>query len=367
MNIKIERKELLNALMVGASLAGRSKVLPILDSIKFRIKENYAQIISMDEQSAIQKRLAFIECDEQGEFAVNASDFIKAIKALKKQDVILSYNASDNTLVIKHDNGVINLSATTTEEFPVMQKRESGVTFKANSETLFKWLNACKSFVSTESVRPVMCGMYLEVKDGIITTCASDGTKMFVDTMECDDAIVEISAIVPSNVFSAVQSVINGSEYCIIEMDATHTTISTDDAKVSVRNIEGRFPNFRAVIPSNQTITVGLNKQEFSDALSRVSICSNATSLIRMNVDGMNVTIDADDADFGKSAKEDMMCEHTGDNITMGFKHDSMVGLINNISSSNVIIEMSTPSRAMIVKDNEYPNKVLLLMPCMLN
>lgn len=365
MVIKVERKEFLNALLVGATLAGRCKTLPVLDNVKIKVKDAFLQIVSMDSDSAIQKRTSFIECDEQGEFAVNASDLLKVVKAVKDDTVILSYSKEQNTLVVKHKKGNISLSAITTEDFPVVVHGENGETVTLGSETLFAWLNTAKSFVATDGVRPTMAGMYIEVKDNAVTVCASDGTKLFTDSVN-NDSMANVSAIIPSGVLNAMQNVINGTSECQVTIDTTHTTVSVDDAKIITRNIDGRYPNFKAVIPVNQTISIGLNKQEFSDALSRVSICSNATSLIRMNVEGMNVTIDADNADFGKSAKEDMMCEHTGADIIIGFKHDSMVGLVGNIVSENITIQMSTPDRAMIVKDNEMPNKVLLTMPCLL-
>jgi DNA polymerase-3 subunit beta len=112
---------------------------------------------------------------------------------------------------------------------------------------------------------------------------------------------------------------------------------------------------------------VGLNKQEFSDALSRVSICSNSSSLIRMNIIGENAIIEANNADFGKSASEELHCFHEDVDIAIGFKCDSMMGLIGNIAAEDVLITMSTPDRAITVKDNEMPNKVLLVMPCLLN
>ena len=365
MVIKVERKDFLNALSVGATLAGRCKTLPVLDNVKIKVKDAFLQIVSMDSESAIQKRTSFIECDEQGEFAVNASDLLKAVKAVKDDTVILSYSKEQNALVVKHKKGNISLSAITTEDFPVVVHGENGETITLGSATLFTWLNAAKAFVATDGVRPTMVGMYIEVKDNAVTVCASDGTKLFTDSVE-NGSMANVNAIIPSGVLNAIQNVINGTSDCQVTIDTTHTTVSVDDAKIITRNIDGRYPNFKAVIPVNQTISVGLNKREFSDALSRVSICSNATSLIRMNVEGMNVTIDADNADFGKSAKEDMMCEHTGGDIIIGFKHDSMVGLIGSIVSENITIQMSTPDRAMIVKDAEMPNKVLLTMPCLL-
>ena len=70
MELKIDRKELLSALTVGGSLAGRNKVLPILDNVKMRVKSNNLQVVSMDDQSAIQKRVVLLSCDVDGEFTV---------------------------------------------------------------------------------------------------------------------------------------------------------------------------------------------------------------------------------------------------------------------------------------------------------
>lgn len=366
MELKIERKELLSALTVGGSLAGRSKVLPILDNVKLRVKGNNLQVVSMDGQSAIQKRVALLNCDVDGEFAVCASDLLKAVKALKDPIVSLVYSKEKKTLVIEHLKGNISLSAITTEDFPVVVHGENGESVTLGSETFFAWLNAAKSFVATDGVRPVMSGMYIEINDNSVTVCASDGMKLFTDSIEIN-SIANVNAIIPSGVLNAMQSVINGTSACQVTIDTTHTTVSVADAKIITRNIDGRYPNFRMVIPADQKIMVGLNKQEFSDALSRVSICSDSASLIKMNIIGENAIIEANNADFGKSASEELRCFHEDVDIAIGFKCDSMMGLIGNIAAEDVLITMSAPNKAIVLKDNENPNKTLLVMPCVID
>ena len=367
MEIKIDRKELLSALTVGGSLAGRNKVLPILDSVKLRVKGNSLQVVSMDDQSAIQKRVALLSCDVDGEFAVNASDLLKAVKALKDPVVSIVYSEEKKTLVIEHLKGNISLSATSTEDFPTLKvSSENTTAFAVNSETLFDWLNTSKSFVATDNIRPAMCGMYIDVKDNVLSVCASDGTKLFTDSIECPcDGCT--SSIIPSNVFGAIQSVINGTSVCTIKVDEIHTTFSVDDAKICVRNIDGRYPNFRSVIPASHSIEVEVNKNDLVDSISRTAICNGASKIVRMVILGGTMELNAEDMDFGKSAKETLTCNLNGEGITIGFKHDAILASLSSVESENVLLQMTDNTRAIILKDTDAPNKIMLTMPCMLN
>ena len=367
MELKIDRKELLSALTVGGSLAGRNKVLPILDNAKLRVKGNNLQVVSMDDHSAIQKRVALLSCDVDGEFTVNASDLLKAIKALKDAVVSLVYSEEKKTLVIEHLKGNISLSATSTEDFPTLKTSgEDAVTFDMVSELLFNWLNTSKAFVTSDNVRPVMDGMYMDVKDECLSVCASDGTKLFTDYV-VSDCTENVSVIIPSNVFSAIQSVINGTSECTIKVDTTHTTIAVEDAKICVRNLEGRYPNFRAVIPASHDIEVDVNKNELVDSISRTAICNGISKVVRMVVLGNTMELNAEDMDFGKSAKETLTCNLNGEGITIGFKHDAILASLSSVESETVLLQMTDNTRAIIIKDTDAPNKIMLTMPCMLN
>ena len=367
MEIKIDRKELLSALTVGGSLAGRNKVLPILDNVKLRVRGNNLQVVSMDDQSAIQKRVTLLSCDVDGEFAVNATDLLKAIKALKDPMVSLVYSEEKKTLVIEHLKGNISLSATSTEDFPTIKTSgENAVTFDVASELLFNWLNTSKSFVASDGIRPVMDGMYVDIKDGRLSVCASDGTKLFTDSV-VSDCVESVSFIVPSNVFSAIQSVINGTSECTIKVDTTHTNVAVADAKICVRNIEGRYPNFRAVIPASHSIEVEVNTNDLVDSISRTSICNGAAKIVRMVVLGNTLELNAEDMDFGKSAKETLTCNLNGEGITIGFRHDAILASLSSVGSENVLLQMTDNTKAIILKDTEVPNKICLTMPCMLS
>lgn len=366
MEIRIDKKNLLNALSVGGSLAGRNKVLPILDNVKVRVKGNALQVVSMDSQSAIQKKVELLSCDTDGEFAVNASDLLKAVKTLKETEVVLVYSSEENNLVIKHSKGNITLTATTTETFPSIQTIKDGAAFSLHCETLFAWLNIAKTFVANDNVRPVMDGLFLEAKDENVTVCASDGMKLFTDSttsINCDT----VSTIIPSNVFGAIQSVINGVDACTVKIDTTHTLISVGDASICVRNIEGRYPNFRAVIPASHNIEVEVNTNDLVDSLSRTSICNGAAKIVRMVVLGNTMELNAEDMDFGKSAKETLTCNLNGEGITIGFKSDAILVSLSSVSSENVLLQMTDNTHAIILKDTEAPNKICLTMPCMLN
>lgn len=369
MEFKVDRKDFLSALSIGAALAGRSKVLPVLDNVKIRVKGAYLSLISMDGDSAIQKKTTHKGSDEDGEFAVNASDIIKAFKALKDDVVTLTYSSEKNALDIKHGKGKIILSAITTEDFPVISKGENQLSFKISSEIFYSWLNSARSFVASDNVRPIMCGMYLDVRSNVATVCASDGSKMFTDSTDLIVSCPDTETVIPSAVLGVIQGVINGTDGCVITIDSVNTTFSVDDAKMSVRNISGRYPNFRGVIPTHdfQNIEIDVEKDDFVGSVSRVSICSNSTSLVKMCVSGSDIFMEADNTEFGKSAKEDICCAHNGDDITIGFKHDAMISLLSNVASDNVLITMSTPERAIVVRDYEFPNKVLLIMPCLLS
>lgn len=368
MKFELKRKSFLNALNIGAVLAGRSKVLPVLDNVKIRVKNSVLTIVSMDSESAISKRMDGDITGDDGEFLVNAQDIIKVIKAIKDDIISLEYSSDSNSLTINHSAGYMVLSAVSASEFPHITLGNNNASFQLSCETLFKWLNASKNFVAKDTLRPVMNGLYIESREyGYINVCASDRFKLYTDSVVANESNAITETILTSNVFSVIQSLINRHEFCTITIDELYTSITVDGAKLCIRKIDGSYPNFRAVIPLDNNEVVRVNKTDFIDSLVRASLCANSSSLIRMTINNNTLTLESDNAEFGKKVKESLACQSSNVNITIGFKYDIMLNILSNVVSETIRLHLQTPDRAMLIMDEDVPDKTMLLMPCIID
>ncbi len=137
------------------------------------------------------------------------------------------------------------------------------------------------------------------------------------------------------------------------------------------RLIEGRFPNYNSVIPQNNPHKATIDRLLLISALKRVSVFSSqASSLIKLHLQENLIVVSAQDIDFSTSAEESLVCQYQGAQMSIGFKSTFLIDILNNISASDVIVELADPSRAGVivpVEQDENDDLLMLLMPMMLN
>lgn len=366
MEIVINRKEFLDGFVVGSSMAGKSKVLSILDNVKIRVDSGRVYVTSNSIQNCIVRRVG-IESNSADivgyEFLVNPDDFIKALKSLK--DKTLSIELSSNTLTILHGKGTIEISTLGAAKFPVMDKVESDMPlYDIDSATLYRWLQMAKDFVSTDELRPQMCGMLMYVKDGEFGACATDTRVLFADSYTVDSDTQDMECILPSASFNVLQMMINGTESVSMQMDAKNISFKTTDTRLTCQLLNGRFPNFKAVIPQGYELQTGFDKTALLDSVSRVGMFSDKShSLIVLDIQDGMCEVKGSDLTLGKSAIDTCECIHGGDDITIGVSSEYFIRCINHISGNDIVMDMSNPTRPILFTDKNYPSLRIVVMP----
>jgi DNA polymerase-3 subunit beta len=140
---------------------------------------------------------------------------------------------------------------------------------------------------------------------------------------------------------------------------------------MSCRLIDARFPDYKVVIPADNPYKLTVNKNEFQSALRRVSIFSNkSTNQVVLNISGSELQLAAQDVDFSFEGNERMKCQYTGEDLQIAFNAKFLIEMLHASDSDEVVIELSTPTKAGIIKPQEKDENedlLMLVMPLMLN
>lgn len=365
MKIELDKKEFVKALQVGGSFAGKSKVMPILDCVKIKVGLDKLTIVSTDSENAISKRLNGITSDEEGTFCVNMQDLMSYIKMIDSDEIEINING--NAAEVKHAKGSFTFPVESSDEFPSIKPDEDCVEVSINAALLNNWIADGKNFVANDELRPVMNGLYVYCKENELGCCASDGHALFTDNIKVEN-VPEFSFVLNKNAFKSVCDAIQSAEEVKVKVGKRNVMFMADGVSVIARQIDGRYVNFKAVCPKDNSIEVKVDRKEMLNAIIRSSVgASKSSMLTRMKVDGFNLEISSEDLDFNKEAREYLTVEANG-NIAIGFKASLLIQILNSISTDNVVITMKDPSRAAIFKeDNAESEKIYLLMPMMLS
>lgn len=136
------------------------------------------------------------------------------------------------------------------------------------------------------------------------------------------------------------------------------------------RLIDERYPDYQAVIPEENPNKLTINRTEFLNSIKRSSIYGNkTTNQVNIKITGSEITIHAEDIDLSNEAVERLGCDYTGEDMEIGFNSRLLIEMLQNLSTPDIIIELSSPSRAGIIlpsENVEHENLLMLLMPMMI-
>lgn len=366
MEITVDRKKLVDCLSLGGSLAGKSKAIEVLNYAKVVFKSNGQILISStDNQSFITSRITGVNVAEDKEFCIEPNLMLKALKTLSSSEITL--NITSTKVICKREKGKMEFPIVSSEDYIVFNTLDDSRTYEIESEKLFEWSNNARMFAATESIRPIMCGMLLYVDGNEVGCCATDAQKLYHDHYIADnDFDSRLGVVIPSTALPLICQVVNGTDKTKVIVDAKNLTIKTSDSKISVKLIEGNYPNFKTILPKDKKLSVNVSVKELIDSISRVTLFAGDMPTLKMQVSGMNMNVSCQDLMMSKQADDDIIVDHSGSDITIGCNSEYILNSLRNVLSDSVRLEMQDATRPIVVKDADRPNKITICMPLMI-
>jgi DNA polymerase-3 subunit beta len=240
------------------------------------------------------------------------------------------------------------------------------------SSALVTAINKTLFAVSNDDLRPAMTGVYFELNKDAIQFVATDAHRLV--RFKRTDVVCprQESFIVPRKPLNLLKSALPDNEDEItINYNSNHLFVKHGTTQMSCRLIDARFPDYKVVIPADNPYKLIVNKAQFQSALRRVSVFSNkSTNQVALNISGSELQLAAQDVDFSFEGNERMKCQYDGEDLTIAFNARFLIEMLNAAEGDEVRIELSTPTKAgilrpMEVEDNE--DLLMLVMPLMLN
>ena len=216
-----------------------------------------------------------------------------------------------------------------------------------------------------------MNGIFIELEPGQITYVASDAHKLVRyrrTDIKSNSSASFILAKKPSSLLKNI--LVKEENDVVVEFDDKNASFELSGYRLVCRLVEGNYPSYNTVIPTDNPNKLIIDRVELYNSLRRVSVFSNqASNLVKLELTGNQITISAQDIDFSISAYERLNCQYDGDEMEIGFKCSFLIEILANISSQDVMLELSDPTRAGLVfpadKEIEEEDLLMLLMPMM--
>lgn len=374
MRFTLSSTALSSKLGILAKVINSKNSLSILDSFLFEVKDNTLSLTASDNANMMRCSLELNECDGEGAFCVPNRIILTAVKELPEQPLTFEVDTNTNAIRMIYQNGNYNITGQSADEYPVQQPIEGQFTEASIAEgTLAKNIQRTIFATANDELRMIMNGIYFDFKAECLNIVASDGHKMVRNVVLSCTTPEPAAFILPKKPAGLLRSVLanEGEEMVTIKFNANNAEMDFPGGMLSCRLIEGRYPNYASVIPTDNPNVVTVDRKAFMGALRRViPFASESTQLIKLRMNLNNIELSSEDIDFATSAAEDVMCDYSGAAMSIGFKGSTLFEILNNLESDDVVIELGDPSRAGVIRPAEQPEGediLMLIMPMILN
>jgi DNA polymerase-3 subunit beta len=371
MKFIVSSSYLLKQLQVLGGIINSNNTLPILDNFLFDLDGNALTVTASDLETTVSSHLD-VESSKQGKVCIPARLLLDTLKTFPEQPLTFTIE-DNNTVEISSNHGKYALAYASGEEFP------SAVDLKDPSSTVMQGDILATAISKTifasgnDDLRPVMSGVFFQFSTESLTFVATDAHKLVKYTRNDVQASETAEFIMPKKPLNLLKSILAGSEDEVtIEYNESNAKFSFDRTVLVSRLIDGKYPNYEAVIPKENPNRLSIDRNQFLNSVRRVSIFSNKTThQIRLKIAGAELNISAEDIDYSNKAEERLTCDYQGDDMQIGFNSRFLTEMLNNLSSDDVSLEMSLPNRAGILTPvdglDEGEVVTMLVMPVMLN
>lgn len=374
MKFVVSSSDLLSHLQaISRAIASKSQ-LPVLDCFLFDLKEESLSITASDLEVTMTTNMKTDSTSGDGVVALPSKILLEILKKLPEQP--LTFDISMDTMVVDivSEKGKYNFVAQPSQDYPSLPvvDEDKSNRIQLPVSLLMTGINKTLFATADDELRPVMNGILFEFAEASLTFVASDSHKLVRYQRLDAKSDFEASFILPKKPASLLKNVLpRESGNVMIEFDHKNAFFTLPNYKMVCRLVEGNYPTYNAVIPQDNPNKAIIDRADLANSLGRVSIFSNQSSnLVKLHLTNNEMIVSAQDIDFSISAFEKLRCQYEGDEMEIGFKSVFLSDILDNLSSGDIIIEMSDPSRAAILlpfTKEENEEELMLLMPMMIN
>lgn len=371
MKFIVSSGELQKALQTVSGVISSSQSRPILENFLFELDQNNLSITASDGETTLITSLE-VKSDDKGKIAVPAKIFQDFVKTYNEQPLTLSVKDNEEgtgkqlEILDEKDNFAVALD--NEEDYPELPEFDAAKSVTVPSGVLSEALSNTLFATSNDSLRPVMTGVLFQFGENETNFVSTDSHRLVV--YKRTDLISEpMEFIMPKKPLSIFKNILaNANDDVKIEFSDNMAKFSFGNHIWICRLIDGKYPNYSAVIPKENPNLLTINRNLLLSAIRRASIMSNkSTNQVRFKLSGNILHLHAEDTEFANKADMQIPCDYNGEDINIGFSSKFLTEMLSVLSADDITMKMSQPNRPGIIEPidglEENENILMLSMP----
>lgn len=349
--------------------------MPVLDCFLLSTEGNILKVSAGDAENTLSGVVNVTETANDDALCINARNFLDGLKNLPEQPITIDTDTCPKMAKVTYMGGEFEIPVDSAEEYPVNMKLDEGCnSISVSANPLLLNVSRAMSSAANDELHPVLNGVYIEAspEDNKITVVGTDGHTLVKSVICALSVSGKCSAIIPKKAATLLKCMIDGKSEETADMRFDNRNIRIENCGYTLfsRLIDGRYPNYNAVIPRSSTITAEADRKGVVDALLRVSVFSCQSShLCALDLTAPDkLTISSENIDFTLAAKETLPIAGVNKDIRFGVRGDTLLRLLQALDCADEVqMLFETPSRCCVITPVCDENITTLIMPMVLN
>jgi len=359
------KENLLDGINTVQKAVSNKNTIPILSGIYLKAVDNNLLFAATDLEIGIECKVP-VQVIEEGEIVLPARHFSELVRKLPNTKIVISYLSDIIGVNIQYAEAEVNLKGWPGEEFPLIPDLEENFQVDVDANILKNMVKQTLFATASDDNRPIFTGVLLEIENNVLNMVATDTHRLALRTGRINKNLEQIlTLIIPGKTLGEVNRIIKeDNELLTIKGNANQVSFETQDTKIISRIIEGKFPNYKQVIPADYKTLIKIKTKSFQETIERANLFSSekdGTSIIKMLISDGVLEINSR-SEIGK-VEEKLPVYSEGENTEISFNAKYLLDALKVIDSEDLNITLSGALSPGIIKSGNHNNFTYLILP----
>ena len=368
MQFIVKRDILLKSLNFVQGVVEKKNTLPILSNVLLQLKDNKLSIVATDLDLILYDEISDVKILKEGSTTTSAAILYDILRKISSNSELSFDLKTENKLSLKSDNSDFNLLCLPTDNFPTFADEFDGQEISLNNTKFLKLLNKTKIAISSDDTRHYLNGIFLHLTEAhgrnFLTGVATDSHRLSSSSLEIENPKNFSQIILPRNtVFQLCSLITESNEKLTMQTSENKIKFTLGNMKLTSKVIDGKFPDYKKVVPTNNEKSLTVSSKDFIDSIERVtSVSLDGKEGIKLVINKENVQLSVSSANSG-DGNEIINANFNSDDFSISFNSKYLIDIASEIEDKNLKMNLKDSVSPVLIEDASDKNSYYVIMP----
>ena len=368
MQFVVKRDILLKSLNFVQGVVEKKNTLPILSNVLLELKSNKLSIIATDLDIVFHDEIHEVKISKEGSTTTSAAVLYDILRKISSNSDLNFDLKSENKLSLKSDNADFNLLCLPTGNFPTFTDEFEGIEMTLNNKRFLKLLNKTKIAISNDDTRHYLNGIFLHITESngrnFLTGVATDSHRLSSSSIEIENADNFSSLILPrKTVFQLCSLLTESNEKLTMQTSENKIKFTLGSMKLISKVIDGKFPDYKKVVPTVNDKTLILSSKDFINSIERVTTVSiDRKEGVKLDINKDKVQLSVNSANSGEG-NEVIKANFNSGNLNISFNSKYLIDIASEMEDKDLKMNLKDSASPVLIEDASDKNSYYVIMP----